>query len=337
MVHRRVAHHRHVVEVARRDRLTRAERGKQLIDAAARRLVQLVAAAVVDGLREPGDDVFAKAHLRVLEGLLVDLAAALQVEQVGDDLGGADIDGHAPDAALGVGRLGVDRTPLVTGHGGSKPAVAQRVGQLSQHPQGQFAGPQSSQEALLIGARVVQRRGLESDDLAHHGRPRRAGMQARGGKDLPASLGGAHLYADALRERRRLAGKAPALGQLGGRQLADFGLGGLTEAARAGPHQALAAGPATGAIDRQIDRAAGHDVQQGLSAGDLDGHADGLDEYFGHGAFPRRGGRRLAAAARTSTLWSCRSRVPERVRQGRARPSNDFVVAVQACATLSRA
>ena len=86
VVHGRVAHHRHVVEVARGDRLARAEHAQQLVHAAAGGLAQVVAAALVDGLGEAADDVFAEAHLGVLEGLLVDLATAFEVEEVGDDL-----------------------------------------------------------------------------------------------------------------------------------------------------------------------------------------------------------------------------------------------------------
>ncbi len=52
VMHGRVADHRHVVEVARRDRLALAELAEQLVDAAARRPAQVVEASVVDGLRE---------------------------------------------------------------------------------------------------------------------------------------------------------------------------------------------------------------------------------------------------------------------------------------------
>ena len=55
---------------------------------------------VLRGVGDAADDVLAVAHLRVLEGLLVDERPALEVEQVGDDLGRADVDGHAVALAL---------------------------------------------------------------------------------------------------------------------------------------------------------------------------------------------------------------------------------------------
>ena len=126
VVHGGVADDRHVVEVARRDRLPRAQRGQQLVDAAARRPAQVVEAAVVDRLREAGDHVLAEAHLGILEGLLVDQPPARQVEQVGDDLGRAHVDGDAVGRLAGVGRLDVDGSPFVARDHDAVAAVAQR-------------------------------------------------------------------------------------------------------------------------------------------------------------------------------------------------------------------
>ncbi len=187
VVHGGVADHRHVVEVARRDRLTLAELAKQLVDASARRPAQIVEASVVDGLREPRDDVFAEAHLGVLERLLVDLPAAVEVEQIGDDLGGADVDGRAVGAAVDIGRLDVDRAPFVAGDRGAKTAVAQRLGQAAQHAERQSAAP----PARSAGARCRRARRRASASRARRPRARPPDEARRGAAARSSGSGAA--------------------------------------------------------------------------------------------------------------------------------------------------
>ena len=108
VVHDGVADDRHVVDVACVDLLARAERGEQLVDALADGRGELLPEPLVDGLGHARDDVLAVAHLRVLDRLLIDEAAVEEIEQVDDDLGGADVDGGAVGERLDVGRLDVD-------------------------------------------------------------------------------------------------------------------------------------------------------------------------------------------------------------------------------------
>ena len=147
--------------------------------------------------------------------------------------------GDAPGRLAGAGRLDVDRPPFVGRDHDTVAVVAQRRGQRAQHAERQVGAADGGQQTLAVGASVGQGRRLEGDDRACDGRVRLAGVQSRGGEDLAAALRGPDFDADPLRQRRRLAGQPPALGQLAGRHLAAFDLVGLVEAARTGAYQGI--------------------------------------------------------------------------------------------------
>ena len=115
VVHRRVAHHRHVADVVGVDVLALVERRQVRVDALAHGGGQQRRLVVLGRVRDAADDVLAVAHLRVLDRLLVDERAAAQVEQVGDDLGRADVDGHAVALAVALSRVHVDDALAVAG------------------------------------------------------------------------------------------------------------------------------------------------------------------------------------------------------------------------------
>ncbi len=281
MVHRRVADHGHVVEVARRDALPLVERAEALVDAGARGGGEL-RAPFVRRLGDAAHDVLAVAHLRVLDRLGVDLLTADQVEEVGDDLGGADVDGGAVRDVGRLRRLDVDQAPPVARERRPPAVLAQDVGDLPQRPEGDLDAVQHGLHALEVTARVADDRRVElRGDPGDRG-VRAAVVKPARREDAPPAAGLAHLDADARRRGVRLAGQAPAgVAQLLG-HLAPLDLRRRRELAGAEPHEALAARPAAGTDVGHLDRDARERVHERLALGDLERHPDRLDEDLGH-------------------------------------------------------
>jgi len=284
-MHRRIAHHRHVVDVPRLDIVARAELAEDLVDTAADSRRQLRGAVCVDGAGDARDDVLPVAHLRVLGGLLVDETPGLEVEEVGDDLRGTDVDGGTVGDGLYSGRLGVNHAPVVRGDRGAPAVQTEEVGQLARRTERSLpsgaAGDAGRDQTLLVGPLVLERGRRELDDAAGHRRLGLAVVQLRGREDPPAATGLSHFDAHARRYRTRLAGETPAVLAEVRRQPADLGLGDLGEFARPQADEALGAGAAPGAVAGYGD-AGGEERRQEILLADLERHPYGFDEDLRH-------------------------------------------------------
>ena len=95
-----------------------------LMPSAARR-VSSSSAVFVKSFGDPRDHILAVAHLRILDGLLVDQVAFLKVHEVDDDLGRADVDGGPIGAQADVLGLDVDEASFVHRGGDREAAVTQ--------------------------------------------------------------------------------------------------------------------------------------------------------------------------------------------------------------------
>ena len=159
MMHGGVADDGHVADVVGVDALALVEQLQVGVDAFAHGLGEGGRVVVLDGLRDARDDVLAVAHLRVLDRLLVDEGAAREVEQVDDDLGGADVDGDAVELRRGSSAACTSTTRLpysvaTTRQRPSRSVLGRHVEDLERH----LDAAEGLVEALQVGARVVERR-----------------------------------------------------------------------------------------------------------------------------------------------------------------------------------
>ena len=84
----------------------------------------------LERLRHARDDVLAEAHLRVLDSLVIDQRAPREVEEVGDDLRGADVDGDAVESRRLVAWVDGDHAPLVQHRDQAPICLARQSGRL---------------------------------------------------------------------------------------------------------------------------------------------------------------------------------------------------------------
>ena len=268
--------------MSRGDLLARAQSRQRDVDALGRQTSQLGQRVLLERLGDPSDDVLSVPHLRVLDGLLIDQVTPLEVHEVDDDLGRADVDGGSVGFHACALWLDVDQASLVHRGGGGEPSLAQHRGKPAQYRERHSGGAQFVPHPLAIAPRVVEGGARQRDSLLAHGRPGLAMGESRGREDLPATRGLAHLDADPGGERSGLTGQSPAFGALLRRHLAQFGTRRLAELAGTETHQALATGPTAGTVDGQVYGGVGYRGQECVASGDFDGHADGFYEDLVH-------------------------------------------------------
>ncbi len=93
--HRRVAGDGHLVDLARLDVVALPQLVDEVVDGLEGELLEAVEAALALGVDDAADDVLAAGDLLVVGAGRVDHASRLEVEQVSDDAGGAEVDGKA--------------------------------------------------------------------------------------------------------------------------------------------------------------------------------------------------------------------------------------------------
>ena len=114
--HRRVAGDGHLVDLAQLDAVALLQLVEQLVDGLDDELLQPLQPVLALGVDDAADDVVAAGDLLVVGARRVDDAAGGEVDQVGDDRGGAEVHGEA-HARLGEGR----RVARAAGAAGGRP------------------------------------------------------------------------------------------------------------------------------------------------------------------------------------------------------------------------
>ena len=282
VVHGRIAHRHGIDQLCGRGADLVTQLAEQPVDAVQQPRVQIPGGCLAGvGVRDTAHDVLAEGRLRIRGGSLGHRLAGFEVDEVGRQFGGADVDGRAKRRRPGR-KQGDDPAGVAVYRRPHRPAAGtQGIGGLGQHGQahpgrGLACRGDRVLEAAGVAAQVVERGWPDLDIKRYDGRiERRRGyrlafeLQALGSRQRPRRNVHPH-----VRDHGGLAGETDTCGELGrGQQLAL--LSGRRREAPPGDHPAAAAQPAASA-DRREFQATGLDGGQHRAAARHVGPAAGL-------------------------------------------------------------
>ena len=289
--HRRVAGDGHLVDLARLDAVALAQLLDQVVDGLDGELVQTIQATLALGVDDAADDVLAAGDLLVVGAGRVDHASGREVEQVGDDAGGAEVDGEAHAGLRERRRVDAQQArrqvaavhPVahLERHGDLPVGVAQRraqvreLGQLGAELLDAVLLLQSAAQPVEVRRLVVERRRLDVQLEQPHRRvlPVVAGDGQRLGLGDGVSVRPSlllaplrHLDLDGALAGVGLAGDGPPLEDVGAR---ERGAAAPLHLAAHDAHLAAAAASLPRARGRDVQLAEDRRVEQARASGHL--------------------------------------------------------------------